>query len=173
VNLGGGPLQVGLLNGIGYAAELPGMLVAGWLVSRIGPRNVLATGCVGFGLTAAAYVVLTEVPAIIAARFLAGIFFCLIFVASVVTVSRLLPPRLQSTGQTLLGASSFGAGAILANPVGGWLYGAFGPAGAFGLAAACAFAGAGVGFLAVPAGVPVQARAVESPEPVAIPAVDL
>jgi MFS transporter, PPP family, 3-phenylpropionic acid transporter len=150
VNLGGGPLQVGLLNGIGFAAELPGMIVAGWLIGRLGTRNVLVTSCAGFACCAASYIVLVDVPLIIAARFLAGICFCGVLVSSVVTVSRLLPPRLQSTGQTLLGASSFGAGSILANPIGGFLYGAFGSGGAFAMAAACALAGAAVGFLVVP-----------------------
>jgi MFS transporter, PPP family, 3-phenylpropionic acid transporter len=153
VNLGGGPLQVGLVNGIGYSAEIPGMIVAGWLIGRLGTRRVLVASCIGFACCAAAYTVLVSVPLIVAARFMAGISFCGVFVSSVVTVSRLLPPRLQSTGQTLLGASSFGAGSILANPIGGALYGAFGPVGAFGMAAACLLAGAVVWFLVIPAGV--------------------
>jgi MFS transporter, PPP family, 3-phenylpropionic acid transporter len=158
VNLGGGPLQVGLVNGIGYSAEIPGMVVAGWLIGRLGTRRVLVAACIGFAACAAAYTVLVDVPLIIAARFMAGISFCGVFVSCVVTVSRLLPPRLQSTGQTLLGASSFGAGSILANPIGGALYGAFGPAGAFGMAAVCMLAGAVAWFLIIPAGTPGSRR---------------
>jgi MFS transporter, PPP family, 3-phenylpropionic acid transporter len=152
VNLGGGPLQVGLVNGIGYSAEIPGMVLAGWLIGRLGTRRVLVASCIGFACCAGAYTVVVSVPLIIVARFVAGISFCGVLVSSVVTVSRLLPPRLQSTGQTLLGASSFGAGSILANPIGGALYGAFGPVGAFGMAVACLLAGAVVWFLIIPAG---------------------
>jgi MFS family permease len=177
VGLGGGPLQVGLMNGIGYSADLPGMLLAGWLVSRFGARRVLAVACVGFGACAASYGILDDVAALIAARFIAGIFFGSLMVSLVVTVSRLLPARLQSTGQTLLAASPFGAGSIIANPLGGLLYGAFGPTGAFGLAAVCCVAGGAVGFLVIPSaryavrsspGAVPEPAALLSPEPVAI-----
>jgi MFS family permease len=88
-------------------------------------------------------------------------------VSFVVTVSRMLPPRLQATGQTLLAASAFGAGAILANLLGGVLYGLYGPNGAFGFAAACSLAGALVALAVVPSGKPAPAwQAIPIPEPV-------
>jgi hypothetical protein len=62
----------------------------------------------------------------------------------------MLPAGLQSTGQTLLQACSYGGGAIMANFLGGMLYGTAGPIGVFGGGAICAVVGGVIGFLALP-----------------------
>jgi MFS transporter, PPP family, 3-phenylpropionic acid transporter len=149
---GGGPLQVGLLNGLGFGAEMVGMVIAGWLIARLGARTVLVASCAGFSACAVGYVAVSGVALIIAIRVLAGICFCGIWVSLVIATSSLLPPRLQATGQTLLGAASWGVSAIGANMVAGYLYGSIGPAGAFGFAAVSTALGAVAALFALPRG---------------------
>jgi MFS family permease len=149
-DLGGGPAEVGLVNGVASAAEIPGLILAGWLIARTGARLVLAVSAVGFAACILSWVVLVDAAPILLTRFVSGIFFSGILVAYVLTIAHLLPARLQSTGQTLLQASCFGVGAILANLLGGILYGAIGPVGVFGGGAICAIVGGLVGLLALP-----------------------
>ncbi len=63
---------------------------------------------------------------IVATRVATGFSFAGLWVGSVLTMAVLLPPRLQATGQGLYQLTGFGLAAVLANVVGGLLYGAFG-----------------------------------------------
>jgi MFS family permease len=149
-DLGGGPVEVGMLNGIGSAAEIPGLIIAGVLVARFGARWVLAVSACGFAACMFSWIFLVDAGSILAVRFASGIFFSGIFVSYVLTIASMLPARLQSTGQTLLQAACFGFAAILANLIGGILYGDMGAAGVFGIGAICSIVGGGLGFVALP-----------------------
>jgi len=167
-DLGGGPIEVGLVNGIGSAAEVPGLILVGLLVARFGARSVLAACAAGFAACMLSWIVLVDAVPILVTRFASGICFSGIFVAYVLTVARMLPARLQATGQTLLQAACFGIGAILANLIGGILYGSVGPIGVFGVGAICAVVGGAVGFMALPteAG-PISEPSIVAPLPLA------
>lgn len=163
-DLGGGPPEVGFVTGIGCAAEIPGLVLAGLLVARFGARSVFAVCSVGFALCMLSWIVLVDAAPILATRFVSGIFFSGVFVSCVLTVAAMLPARLQSTGQTLLQAACFGIGAILANLIGGILYGAMGPLGVFGIGAIFVVVGTGIGLVALPAGRgPVSEPAIAAP----------
>lgn len=149
-DLGGGAVEVGLANGIGSLAEVPGLILAGWLVARFGMRSVLLVSATGFAACMLSWVVLVDAGPILITRFVSGIFFGGVVVSLVLTVSRILPDRLQATGQTLLQAAGFGVAAILANLLGGLLYAAAGPLGVFGGGAACAVVGGLIGLVALP-----------------------
>jgi MFS family permease len=149
-DLGGGPVEVGLSNGIGSVAEVPGLILAGWLASRIGIRIVLAVSAIGFAACMMSWIVLVDAGPILATRFASGVFFGGIFFSFVITMARLLPVRLQATGQTLFQAACFGIAAILANFIGGVLYATAGPLGVFGAGGVCAIAGGLVGFVVLP-----------------------
>jgi MFS family permease len=149
-DLGGGPIEVGMVNGIASSAEIPGLIFAGWLIARIGARPVLAVSAFGFAACMLSWIVLKDAIPILATRFVSGIFFSGVFVAYVLTIARMLPARLQATSQTLLQSACFGVGAILANLFGGILYGSAGPLGVFGGGAICAVVGGLVGLLALP-----------------------
>jgi MFS family permease len=164
-DLGGGPVEVGLAFGLASLAEVPGLLLAGWLVSRVGLRAILLASCLGFAACVASWSVLEGAVPILTTRFLSGICFGGIVVSFVLTVAQLLPARLQSTGQTLFQATGFGLAAVLANLAGGILYSSVGPVGVFGGGALCAVIGGAIGFLAVPA-----ARQAEVPSVVVEPA---
>lgn len=150
-DLGGGAMEVGLVTGVGCAAEVPGLILAGWLIPRIGTKPVMAASAFGFAACMVSWIVFTEAGAILLTRLASGVFFSGLMVSYVLTISRMLPQRLQSTGQTLLQAACFGLAAIAANLFGGILYGAVGPIGVFGGGALCAVAGGVIGLFALPA----------------------
>jgi MFS family permease len=149
-DLGGGPIEVGLSNGIGSVAEVPGLILAGWVASRVGIRVLLAVSAVGFAICMMSWIVLVGAGPILATRFASGVFFGGIFFSFVMTMARLLPPRLQATGQTLFQAACFGFAAFLANFGGGILYAVAGPLGVFGVGGVCAIAGGLAGFVVLP-----------------------
>ena len=166
-DLGGGPAEVGLSNGMAAGAEVPGLMLAGWLVSRIGLRIVLTVSTLGFAACMMSWIVLVDPVTILVTRFASGVLFGGIFFAFVMTMSRLLPARLQATGQTLFQACCFGVAAVLANFLGGLLYAVAGPLGVFGVGGACAIAGAIVGYAVMPGRDESKADwAVEAAEPV-------
>ncbi|MGD0861685.1 MAG: MFS transporter [Candidatus Limnocylindrales bacterium] len=164
-DLGGGAVEVGLTNGVASAAEVPGLILAGWLVGRIGPRRLLAVSSLGFAACLVSWIVLVDALLILVTRFISGIAFAGILVAFVLTIASMLPARLQSTGQTLFQATGFGVAAIVSNLLGGLLYTVAGPLGVFGGGALCAVAGAAIGYAALPELLSPLVRPV--PEPVA------
>ena len=149
-DLGGGAPEVGMANGIGSSAEIPGLILAGFLVARFGARPVLVISSIGFAACLFSWIFLVDVWPILITRFISGIFFSGALVSYVLTISRMLPSGLQSTGQTLLQACCYGGGAILANFLGGILYGTMGPIGVFGGGAICALIGGAIGYFGMP-----------------------
>jgi MFS family permease len=168
-DLGGGPVEVGLSNGLGSVAEVPGLILAGWLASRIGIRIVLAVSAIGFAACMMSWIVLVGAGPILATRFASGIFFGGIFFSFVLTMARLLPARLQATGQTLFQAACFGVAAIVANLGGGVLYTLGGPLGVFGVGGVCAIAGGLVGLVVLPGVTDAAAPAGSAPADHALP----
>ncbi|HEX7491447.1 MAG TPA: MFS transporter [Candidatus Limnocylindrales bacterium] len=149
-DLGGGAAEVGMVNGLGSGAEVPGLVIAGFLVARFGARSVLMASSLGFAICLLSWVFLVDTAPILITRFISGIFFSGVLVSYVLTIARMLPAGLQSTGQTLLQACCYGGGAILANFLGGILYGTMGPIGVFGGGAICALLGGVIGYFALP-----------------------
>jgi MFS family permease len=168
-DLGGGPIQVGLANGIASGAEVPGMFLAAALMNVIGARRLLTLSALGFAACTASWIWLTDTLVIMAIRFVSGIFFAGMIVSLVLVVASMLPRRLQSTGQTLLQACTFGLAAILANTFGGVLYQVGGPMGVFGGGALCAVAGGLFALVALPGGPAVAVAPERGPEPATRP----
>jgi MFS family permease len=164
-DLGGGPIQVGLANGIASGAEVPGMFLAAALMNVIGARRLLTLASLGFAACTASWIWLTNTLVIMAIRFVSGIFFAGMVVSLVLVIAAMLPRRLQSTGQTLLQACSFGVAAILANMLGGVLYQVGGPMGVFGGGALCAVAGGLFALVALPSGPAIVVAPERGPEP--------
>lgn len=157
---------MGLSNGIAWGAEVPGLIMAGWFVTRFGLRPVLALAAAGYAACVASFIVLVDPAPILFARLLSGVFFGLILVAFVLSIAQLLPGRLQATGQTLFQAAAFGVAAVVANLLGGILYSVAGPLGVFGGGAACALAGGALGFVVLPR--VLTARTPPVPEPMSV-----
>jgi PPP family 3-phenylpropionic acid transporter len=158
VEIGGQPSDVALTFGISSFAEIPGLILAGWIGRRIGIRWLICLALVGYGACVASWGILPSPITINATRLLTGLTFGTIIAARVVVVARLLPGELQATGQTMLQAATFGLGTALGAIVGGALYGAFGPTFFFAVAGA-ACVGGGIGAWIVlygPVGAPTR-----------------
>jgi MFS transporter, PPP family, 3-phenylpropionic acid transporter len=135
VALGGGAPEVALSSAVAAAAEIGSMVVAGRLVERIGLRAVFAGSSVLYVVSLALWAVLASPEAIIASRVISGAGYSGMWIASVMAMRTLLPPRFQGSGQALISMTSAGVAAFLANALGGFVYGL---AGAEALFAACA-----------------------------------
>jgi PPP family 3-phenylpropionic acid transporter len=141
IDLGGQPSDVALSFGVAAVAEIPGLMAAGWLGRRIGLRSLLVASLTLYGLCVASWGILPFAVAINATRAVSGLCNGSLMAARVLLVPRLLPRSLQATGQVLFQASSLGFGSVLGSVVGGMVYGACGPAIAFGAAGGVAIAG--------------------------------
>ena len=144
VELGGQPSDVALTFGIAAFAEIPGLVMAGWVGRRIGIRWLFVLALVVYGVLIGSWGVLSTPLAIIVTRLVTGLLFGALSSARVVIIARLLPAELQATGQTMAQAASSGLGSGLGAVVGGAVYGLFGPTVFFGLAGGMAIGG-GVG----------------------------
>ena len=150
IELGGGPSAVALNAAVSAFAEIPAMLVAGAIATRIGLRGLVAASIALYAVCFASWIVLDNPTLIIATRLLTGFAFAGIWVGSVLTMAVLLPPRLQATGQGLYQVTGFGVAAVIANLGGGVLYGASGSAVVFAVAAVLAAAAGLLAFVAFP-----------------------
>jgi PPP family 3-phenylpropionic acid transporter len=150
VELGGGPSEVALSAGIAALAEVPAMLIAGRLAPRIGLRWLFTIGVLVYVACIVSWIVITSPLVIVATRIPSGFGFSAVWIAAVLTMQRLLPARLQGTGQGLFQMTAFGVSAIVANLVGGLLYGSLGSGVFFAVIAVVTAAATIVGWAAIP-----------------------
>jgi PPP family 3-phenylpropionic acid transporter len=150
VALGGGPGEVALMSGLSAAAEIPAMLLAATVATRIGLRGMFVGSAVLYGACIVSWTVIESTELLIATRALTGIAFAGFVVSIVLTIGTLLPATLQATGQALYQTVGFGVGAIVGNALGGLVYGSLGHAAFFAMGATLAFVAAVVGWFAVP-----------------------
>jgi MFS transporter, PPP family, 3-phenylpropionic acid transporter len=149
-DLGSPPSDVALSAGVSALAEIPAMLVAGFVARRVGLRGMFVGSAVIYAVAIASWTVLETPILIIATRAVTGVAFAWVVVGVVLTVARLLPPELQATGQSLYQTVGFGLGAIVANVIGGVLYETIGHSAVFTLGAVLAVGAAAVGWFAFP-----------------------
>ncbi|MFO1540037.1 MAG: MFS transporter [Chloroflexota bacterium] len=146
--LGGSELDVALSATLSAIAEVPAMLVAGWLAERVGLRILFAVSAACSVAAVASWAVSDTVPAILATRPFLGISYAGIVVSGVITMRRLLPAELQGTGQSLFQAVGFGLSAVILNLAGGLLVPRIGDQGLFAVCAALGVVGILVGLRA-------------------------
>jgi PPP family 3-phenylpropionic acid transporter len=146
IELGGGPSDVALNVAVSAFAEIPAMLLAGAVAARIGIRGLVGGSILLYAACFLSWTVLDSPLLIVATRLVTGLAFAGLWVGSVLTMAVLLPPRLQATGQGLYQVTGFGVAAVVANIGGGILYGTFGSAVVFAVAAVLAVSG---GLLAI------------------------
>ncbi len=142
VALGGQPSDVATSFGVSALCEIPGMLLAATVASRIGLKGLYCLGALGFCAAFASWSVLTSPTAIVATRAVTGLSFASMTIATVLTMAQLLPNQLQATGQALLQGTLAGLASVVGNVLGGFVYGGLGPPLLFLLCAAtCATGG--------------------------------
>ena len=150
VELGGGAPQVAVSSAVAAGAEIGAMILASRVVGRTGIRLVFAVSALLSAVAFASWAVLASPEAIIASRVISGAGFSGMWIASVMTIQLLLPPRLQGSGQALIAMTTAGLAAFVANVIGGLIYAEAGHAALFGIGAAFAVAGAVLGWLWMP-----------------------
>jgi MFS transporter, PPP family, 3-phenylpropionic acid transporter len=148
--LGSPPSDIALSAGVSGLSEIPAMLVAATVARRVGLRGMFVGSALIYAAAIASWIVLESPLLIIATRAFTGTAFAWVIVGVVLTIARLLPAELQATGQSLYQTVAFGVGAIIANIIGGLLYGAVGHAAVFGLGASLAVLSATVGWFVFP-----------------------
>jgi PPP family 3-phenylpropionic acid transporter len=127
VDLGGQPSDVALSFALSALTEIPGLVAAGWIGRRLGLRWLFAISLVLYGTCIMSWGLLPSAIAINATRLVTGVAFGSLTAARVLLVPRLLPEKLQVTGQVLVVASTTGLGAVLGSVIGGVAYGSIGP----------------------------------------------
>ena len=151
IGLGAPPSLVALSAGISAIAEIPAMALVPRIVARTGLRALLSASILLYAACFVSWAFL-DVPAlIVASRIVSGIAFAGIATASVLAIGQLLPMRLQATGQSLYQMVGFGIASIVANAVGGLIYGGSGPVPLFLGAAVLGVAGAAIVWSSTPA----------------------
>jgi PPP family 3-phenylpropionic acid transporter len=130
-SLGGSKLLIGLLSGIIAFSELPTMRYSSLIARYLrGPKTLLAA----YGLMGLAYLgyTLAWAPGVLLLLgAVKGLGFGLYFVSTVRLVDARAPGEWASTAQAMLTAGSFGLAPLIAGPLGGVIYDAFGPAAVF------------------------------------------
>ncbi len=150
VALGGGAPEIALSSAVAAAAEVGAMIVASRLVPRVGLRALFSVSSLLYMVAFLLWAVLASPVAIIASRLISGTAYAGLWIASVMAIQTLLPPRLQGSGQALISMTTAGLAAFTANVVGGLVYASQGPEVLFGISAVFAVAGAIAGWLAFP-----------------------
>lgn len=151
LDLGGRPSDVALSAGISALAEMPAMAQIPRVMARTGIRAMLVAGILLYGLTMASWAFLADPGLIVATRIVSGVAFAGITIGAVLTIAALLPPELQATGQGLYQTVAFGIAAVVANALGGLVYGTGGAMPLFLGCAVLAAIGAAVTWRAIPA----------------------
>lgn len=120
--IGASPEITGTAISIQAFSELPFYFIAAWLLSRMRPNRVVLIAVIGTALRLFFYSV-NETPSfVLGIETMNGITWTLLWIASVEFVNEMIPARWRTTGQSLLWASYFGAGAILGNVLTGKMY---------------------------------------------------
>jgi MFS transporter, PPP family, 3-phenylpropionic acid transporter len=160
VDLGGGAEHVAVAAAVAATTEVVAMIAAGRLARRIGLRTMFTGATLLHVVSFVLWMVLPTPELIIISRAVSGAAFAGTWIGSVLVMQVVLPRSLQATGQGLYGATAFGVAALVANVLGGIVYGSLGSSVLFGIVAALGLAGAVVAWWTFPGrGAPTAAGA--------------
>lgn len=112
----------GVAIGVQALSELPFYFIAAWLLRRTSAENVLQIAILGTAVRLLLYYLNGNPYAVIGIETLNGVTWTLLWIASVEFVNNKVPAGWRTTGQSLLWAMYFGAGAVTGNIVIGRLY---------------------------------------------------
>ncbi len=142
VGTGGGPFLVGLAAGLAALIEIPVMRWSGSLARRFGLRSVYVAGALVYALVFLAWT-LAKSPLVLSLVATGdGVAFALVYVGVVMIIGRLVPRRLQSTGQAVSQTFGWSLGAIVGPSIGGFVFSRLGAPVLFAGAAGLCVAGA-------------------------------
>lgn len=120
--IGASSSVTGTAIGVQALSELPFYFIAAWLLRKIAPGKVLIIAISGTALRLLLYYLNSDPYAVIGIESLNGVTWTLLWLASVEFVNAKIPAQWRTTGQSLLWAMYFGAGAVLGNILTGRLH---------------------------------------------------
>ena len=168
VELGGQPSDVALTYGIASFAEIPGLMMVGWLGRRIGIRWLVVLAFAACGLCIVSWGLLPTPLALNVTRLATGLCYGALAGARVLVIARLLPEPLQATGQAMGQSATSALGSAFGGLVAGVVYGALGAVAFFGVAGVLVIAGGLGAWVVLNGGVGAPVRAGEAPGAVTI-----
>jgi len=127
------PLVTGYALAVQAASELPFYFVASWLLRKTTAEKILLIAVFGTSIRLMLYYFTGNPNLVIAIELLNGVTWTLLWIASVEFVNKNVPPAWRATGQSLLWAVYFGAGAIAGNLLTAKLYEIFPMRSVFGI----------------------------------------
>ncbi|MDR0945377.1 MAG: MFS transporter, partial [Bifidobacteriaceae bacterium] len=120
-SLGAPNWMLGWLTGAASIASIMARPVSGQLVDRFGRRGILVVGVVGMALSNAALIFMPLVGAILAMRFIQGIFWGATNTSTTTIVTDVLPKSRFAEGMGYFGMCS-SVGLVIAPALSLWLY---------------------------------------------------
>lgn len=114
--------MTGIALAIQALSELPFYFIAAWLIRRIGSNKVVFIAISATALRLFLYSINNSPHIVLFIETMNGITWTLLWIASVEFVNEMVPPRWRTTGQSLLWAAYYGAGAIFGNIIIGRMY---------------------------------------------------
>lgn len=120
--IGASPETTGTAIGMEGISELPFYFVAAWLLQRLVPGKVVLIAIFATCLRLFLYSINSNPNLVILIESMNGLTWTLLWVASVEFVNSMVPAKWRTTGQSLLWAAYYGAGAVTGNIASGWLY---------------------------------------------------
>ena len=102
--------------------EIPLIGYAGSTLRRLGPRGVLLMGLLAEVIRWSTCALTENITLVYAVQLLHGVGVAGIIIGAPLYLEQVTPERLRATGQSLVSAAGYGAGAIVSNILGGWLF---------------------------------------------------
>ncbi len=138
--IGSTPAVTGTALGVQSISELPFYFLAAWLLKKTSAGKVVLIAVFGTALRLLMYSLNQRAAWVIGIETMNGITWTLLWIASVDFVDKRVPAAWRTTGQSLLWAAYFGAGAIAGNIFSGRLYEMMPMRGVYGINSALATA---------------------------------
>jgi PPP family 3-phenylpropionic acid transporter len=161
VGSGGGPFLVGVAGGLGALVEVPVMRSTAALTTRLSLRAMYVLGCATYVSVFLVWSVADNVVVVSLLGALEGVGFALTYTSVVIIVGRLVPERLQATGQAVRLMVASGLAPILGALAGGIVFARLGPPTLFVCAAGLVVIGAAIAWAALSTS-PFSARTIQT-----------
>ena len=113
---------IGTAIGVQGFSELPFYFIGAWLLYRMKPEIVVTIAIFATAIRLFLYSINSNPNLVIFIETMNGMTWTLLWIASVEYINKLIPAKWRTTGQSLLWAAYFGAGAIFGNVISGRLY---------------------------------------------------
>lgn len=120
--IGASSETTGMAIGMEGISELPFYFIAAWLLQRMAPGKVVFMAIIATSVRLFLYSINSNPDLVIFIEAMNGMTWTLLWVSSVEFVNNLVPAKYRTTGQSMLWAAYFGAGAVSGNILSGWMY---------------------------------------------------